>query len=180
MQPDVKKNKSYFSELGFKKTIDQLIKQIAELYVKDDIPWVVGYSGGKDSSACLQLMWQTLEYLKQNNKTLKPLYVITTDTLVENPIVSGWVKSSLHLLKTFPNNWRKKLKRLKTINWLKTNSIWNRRVLVNGRVVKNNNSIILASNIIKKSYGLELTTGEKAVESKLKKGEINADRHKKK
>jgi DNA sulfur modification protein DndC len=100
MQPDVKKNKSYFSELGFKKTIDQLIKQIAELYVKDDIPWVVGYSGGKDSSACLQLMWQTLEYLKQNNKTLKPLYVITTDTLVENPIVSGWVKSSLHLLKT--------------------------------------------------------------------------------
>mgnify|MGYP004234454197 FL=1 len=51
---------------------------------------------------------------------------------------------------------------------------------MNGRVVKNNNSIILASNIIKKSYGLELTTGEKAVESKLKKGEINADRHKKK
>jgi|ETNmetMinimDraft_12_1059888.scaffolds.fasta_scaffold77139_2 DNA sulfur modification protein DndB len=88
--------------------------------------------------------------------------------------------SGRDLLKTFPNNWKKKLKRLKTINWQKTNPIWDRRILVNGRVVKNNNSIILASNIIKKSYGLELTTGEKAVESKLKKGEINADRHKKK
>ena len=86
--------------MGFRKTIDQLVEQIAELYVKDDIPWIVGYSGGKDSSACLQLMWKTLEYLKENNQKLKSLYVITTDTLVENPIVSTWVKGSLHNLKT--------------------------------------------------------------------------------
>ncbi len=68
MQIGIKKSKSYFNELGFRKTIDQLVEQIAELYVKDDIPWIVGYSGGKDSSACLQLMWKTLEYLKENNK----------------------------------------------------------------------------------------------------------------
>ena len=100
MQSSIKKCKSYFNELGFRKTIDHLVEQIAELYVKDDIPWIVGYSGGKDSSACLQLMWKTLEYLKKNNKKLKPLYVITTDTLVENPIVSSWVKGSLHSLET--------------------------------------------------------------------------------
>jgi DNA sulfur modification protein DndC len=100
MQLGIKKSKSYFNKLGFKKTIDQLVKQIAELYVKDDIPWIVGYSGGKDSSTCLQLMWKTLEYLKENNQKLKSLYVITTDTLVENPIVSTWVKRSLHALKT--------------------------------------------------------------------------------
>ena len=100
MQIGIKKSKSYFNELGFRKTIDHLVEQIAELYVKDDIPWIVGYSGGKDSSACLQLMWKTLEYLKENNQKLKSLYVITTDTLVENPIVSTWVKRSLHNLKT--------------------------------------------------------------------------------
>jgi DNA sulfur modification protein DndC len=100
MQPGIGNKKSYFNELGFKKTIDELIKQIAGLYLKDQIPWMVGYSGGKDSSACLQLMWKTLEYLKKNNKKLKPLYVITTDTLVENPIVSSWVKGSLHSLET--------------------------------------------------------------------------------
>jgi DNA sulfur modification protein DndB len=88
--------------------------------------------------------------------------------------------SGRDLLKAHPINWQRKLKGLKTINWLKTNPIWDQRVLVNGRVVKNNNSIILASNIIKKSYGLKLTTEEKAVESKLKRGEIYATRRKKK
>ena len=57
------------------------------------------YSGGKDSSACVQLLWKVLEKLKAEKKEIKPLYVITTDTLVENPIVSLWVKTSLDLLK---------------------------------------------------------------------------------
>jgi DNA sulfur modification protein DndB len=42
--------------------------------------------------------------------------------------------------------------------------------MVNGRVVKNNNSIILASNIIKKAIGVKLDTKEKALESKVKNG----------
>jgi len=94
-----KKKKSFFDEVGFKKTIEKLINHISKLYLEDDIPWIVGYSGGKDSSACLQLMWQVLEKLKSENKNVKPLYVITTDTLVENPIVSLWVKTSLDLLR---------------------------------------------------------------------------------
>ena len=49
MQPEIGKKKSYFNDLGFKKTIDHLVKQIANLYIKDQIPWCVGYSGGKDS-----------------------------------------------------------------------------------------------------------------------------------
>ena len=91
--------KSFFNELGFKNTIDKLIDHISKLYLQDDIPWIIGYSGGKDSSACLQLMWEVLEKLKNDKKNIKPLYVITTDTLVENPIVSLWVKTSLDLLK---------------------------------------------------------------------------------
>ena len=93
------KKKSYFNELGFKATIDKLVNHVAKLYLEDQNPWVVGYSGGKDSSACLQLMWRVLEKLKSENKTIKPLYVITTDTLVENPVVATWVKSSIDLLR---------------------------------------------------------------------------------
>ena len=51
-------NKSFFNEIGFKPTIDKLVDLTAKLYLEDDNPWVVGYSGGKDSSACLQLMWR--------------------------------------------------------------------------------------------------------------------------
>ncbi len=77
--------------------------------------------------------------------------------------------SGKDLINKFPSQWKSKLKNLKKINWLKNNPIWNNRVLVNGRVVKNNTSIILASNVIKKALGLSLNSKEKALESKIKK-----------
>ena len=93
------KKYSYFNELGFKKTIDNLTDLIADIYSRDDIPWIVGYSGGKDSSEILQLIWRALEKLKKQGKKIKPLNVMTTDTLVENPIVSTWIKGSLKSLR---------------------------------------------------------------------------------
>ena len=68
------------------------------------------------------------------------------------------------------SNWKSKIKNLKKINWLKNNSTWQNRVIINGRVVKNSTSIYLASNIIKKSLGINLNTKEKALESKFKNG----------
>ena len=46
------------------------------------------------------------------------------------------------LMEKYPDNWKKKLKKLKDIDWQKRNKIWDQRVIVNGRVVKNNKSII--------------------------------------
>ena len=86
-------NSSFF-EAGFKNTISALLAEIVELYDSDNIPWVVGYSGGKDSTAVLQLVWIALQKLPEDKLT-KPIYVISTDTLVENPIVSLWVSKSL-------------------------------------------------------------------------------------
>lgn len=85
---------SAFRELGFKKTIAALLEEIADLYQADATPWVVGYSGGKDSTATLQLVWLALSKLDPKQH-LKPVYVISTDTLVENPIVAAWVGRSL-------------------------------------------------------------------------------------
>ncbi|WP_069471391.1 hypothetical protein [Candidatus Marithrix sp. Canyon 246] len=45
---------------GFKQSINALTKQIKKNYSEDDIPWVIGYSGGKDSTATLQLIWNVL------------------------------------------------------------------------------------------------------------------------
>jgi len=85
---------SAFKEHGFKATIEKLIDQIQEIYLSDDIPWVVGYSGGKDSTAALQIVWKALAELP-SDKRHKTVHVITNDTLVENPIVALWVNSSL-------------------------------------------------------------------------------------
>lgn len=85
---------SAFSALGFKRTIAGLLSEIADLYQADPTPWVVGYSGGKDSTATLQLIWMALSRLEPTVR-LKPVYVISTDTMVENPIVAAWVGRSL-------------------------------------------------------------------------------------
>ncbi len=94
---------SAFNELGFKETIQRLVKKTKELYQKDDIPWVIGYSGGKDSTAILQIVWNAIAELKAENKAIKPVHVISTDTLVENPIVALWVDRSLKQMKKAVN-----------------------------------------------------------------------------
>jgi DNA sulfur modification protein DndC len=85
---------SAFAELGFSSTIDGIVEEIIALYCVDEIPWVVGYSGGKDSSAVLSLVWTALAKMEAAQRT-KPVYVISTDTLVENPVVAQWVANSL-------------------------------------------------------------------------------------
>ena len=85
---------SAFLGAGFTATVESLMVEVAELYKSDNIPWVVGYSGGKDSTAVLQLVWMALHTLGKH-QLAKPVYVISTDTLVENPVVSLWVSKSL-------------------------------------------------------------------------------------
>lgn len=90
---------SAFSELGFQATIDIQVGEIQELYLADDAPWILGYSGGKDSTATLQLVWQAIDGIPKNRR-MKPIHVISTDTLVENPIVAAWVAKSLQVMRT--------------------------------------------------------------------------------
>ena len=85
---------SAFSENGFKESIEFLKEEIRELYLEDEIPWIIGYSGGKDSTAVLQLIWLAVSTLPAENLK-KAIYVISTDTLVENPVVATWVTKSL-------------------------------------------------------------------------------------
>jgi DNA sulfur modification protein DndC len=85
------------------KDIEYLTAEIQELYCADQIPWVLGYSGGKDSSAIVQLIWNAIAQLPPEKLT-KIIYIITTDTLVENPIVSAWVTKSLARMKITAQN----------------------------------------------------------------------------
>jgi DNA sulfur modification protein DndC len=91
--------RSAFDDAGFADTLDALVNQTQALYLADEVPWVVGYSGGKDSTAVLQLTWMTLASLPEAQRT-KPVHVISTDTLVENPVVAAWVTHSLEALAT--------------------------------------------------------------------------------
>lgn len=99
MNDAVKQTNSFFHEKGFSASIDAVVTEIQELYLADDTPWVIGYSGGKDSTAVTQLVWLAMTKLPPSDRARKPIYVITTDTLVENPIVAAWVRNSLEAMK---------------------------------------------------------------------------------
>ena len=77
-----------------KDTINGLMETIRNLYLCDDIPWVIGYSGGKDSTATLQLVWLALSELPRD-QVKKQVHIINTDTRVESPVISKWVQKSL-------------------------------------------------------------------------------------
>src|SRR5690348_16064562 len=96
-KPKASSRQSAFEAKGLRKTVEAHIAEIQKLDAEDQIPWVVGYSGGKDSTATLQLVWLALAQLP-DAKRRKPVFVITTDTLVENPVVSAWVTSSLQTM----------------------------------------------------------------------------------
>jgi len=77
-----------------KENINTLMELVRKIYISDDIPWVVGYSGGKDSTAALQLVWYSIAGLPAGQRN-KPIHVISTDTLVEPPVIAKWVERSL-------------------------------------------------------------------------------------
>ncbi|WP_223497050.1 DNA phosphorothioation system sulfurtransferase DndC [Pseudomonas sp. A-RE-26] len=77
---------------------EAIISEIQDLYCSDSIPWIIGYSGGKDSTASLQLIWKAVAELPVEKRT-KHIHVISTDTLVENPVIAAWVVRSLESMK---------------------------------------------------------------------------------
>lgn len=83
-----------FDGRSMDEVVTQLAEEVRELYTADEVPWVIGYSGGKDSTAVLQLVWSALKELPAEKLT-KTVHVISTDTLVENPVVAAWVTTSL-------------------------------------------------------------------------------------
>jgi len=74
--------------------LSDLQKDIQQQYLKYPYPWVIGYSGGKDSTATLQLVWYALAELSPEQRT-KPIYVISTDTKVETPVIVDRIDDSI-------------------------------------------------------------------------------------
>lgn len=65
-------------------------KEMEMVYLHDQRPWMIGYSGGKDSTLLCQLVFEMLENLPLE-KRWKPVYIVTSDTMVENPIVKAYM-----------------------------------------------------------------------------------------
>jgi len=70
------------------------------------------------------------------------------------------------LLSQYPKNWKPKLMLLSDLDWHRNNlEQWESRAMVNGRLSKANQHVILTSNLLKRTMGLSLTEDEMEYEA---------------
>lgn len=79
-------NNSYFYE----NSIDDLLEEMKFVYKSDNRPWIIGFSGGKDSSVVVQLAYKMLQQLSAEERH-KKIYIVSSDTMVENPIIKEYL-----------------------------------------------------------------------------------------
>lgn len=89
----MKTTNSYFNE----NTLEELIEEIEYVYKSDKRPWVIGYSGGKDSTTVVELVYKMLLKLPENERT-KNVYIVSSDTLIENPLIKIYLSKMNDML----------------------------------------------------------------------------------
>ena len=77
-----------------RRTLDDIYREIRKVYLNDERPWILGFSGGKDSTCMVQIVWNALKKLPKKDLA-KTIHVISSDTLVESPQIVERITSSL-------------------------------------------------------------------------------------
>ncbi len=83
--------------VDIKTKVENILEEMKMVYKNDKRPWVIGYSGGKDSTTVVQLVFTMLMQLPPQERH-KDVYVVSSDTLIENPIVLGYLKHNSNLI----------------------------------------------------------------------------------
>ncbi len=65
-----------------------------EYFHPNSYPWVIAFSGGKDSTLVLHLTLELLKQLPPKERT-RPIHVVSNDTLVESPLVMDHLDATL-------------------------------------------------------------------------------------
>lgn len=75
--------------------VDSVRRELLDEYQQShSVPWIVGYSGGKDSTLVAHLVFEMLMRLPPSQR-LRPVHFVGNDTLVESPLVVGHLADSL-------------------------------------------------------------------------------------
>ena len=82
------------------RTYRDIRDSLSQLYVEDDRPWLVGFSGGKDSTMLASLIFDAVLSVPAAQRK-KPVSVLCTDTRVEIPAIVEMVEGTLTRMQKF-------------------------------------------------------------------------------
>jgi len=81
----------------------------AELYdeycKEHDCPWIIGYSGGKDSTLVVHLVFNLLLSLPPSQRK-RQVHIVSNDTLVESPLIIQHISQTLEEIECAANAFR--------------------------------------------------------------------------
>lgn len=83
----------------------------------------------------------------------------------------GKIGNSLLLSKQDPASWERTLRKLRTIDWHRTNAAWEGRAILGGKVSKSSANVLLATAAIRTTLGLSLPPEEQRAEDAFNRGE---------
>ena len=73
---------------------------LSQLYLEDERPWLVGFSGGKDSTMLASLIFDAILSIPAAQRK-KPVSVLCTDTRVEIPAIAETIEGALARMRRF-------------------------------------------------------------------------------
>lgn len=85
------------SDYNGRPLVEGLLEEIEYVYKSDSRPWIIGYSGGKDSTTVVHLVYEMLKRLPLEQRK-KQVHIVSSDTLVENPLIKVYLDDMLKLL----------------------------------------------------------------------------------
>ncbi len=78
-----------------RRRVNIIIERLVERYGSGDgRPWIVGFSGGKDSTLMLHCVYEAVRRTSPPRRT-RPVWVLSSNTLVESPQVLKFVRQNL-------------------------------------------------------------------------------------
>src|ERR1700679_4179095 len=78
----------------------EIKETITQLYLEDERPWLVGFSGGKDSSLLISLIVEVVVNIPREQRK-KPIAILCTDTRVEIPAIAETIEGTLNRIQKF-------------------------------------------------------------------------------
>ncbi len=98
-------------DLKINTLFDSLVESVTREYISDkqNYPWIIGFSGGKDSSLVAHIVFQVILNIRPGNRN-RDVYIVSNDTLVESPLVVEHITEQLSLIDEAAKNFNLPIK----------------------------------------------------------------------
>lgn len=87
-------------EQGKETVMNDIYKEIQKVYLSDTRPWVIGYSGGKDSTLTAMVVFEAISQLPEEQRK-KEIHIVSSDTMVENPLILNYLQKNIYMMNEF-------------------------------------------------------------------------------